>query len=280
MPDFFQLITKWKKQIALFVLLSTIIVAIVVFIIPVKFLALTTGLPTNSAAADKSTIFNTNIQELYSALGSPDDADKIIGTARLDTVYLATAIEFNLTTHYKTEEKGESALLKAAHILKDNTKVSKSEYGEIQVRVWDRDKGLAPVLANAIMEKLATIHQNLQLENNRNILQSLKKTRSELQSETDSLRMKAGTSANEKKSMSPIDFEAKAESLKLYDQLMGQYQVMLDTKPAALIIVEKARPANRPDKPRRAMLIVGSFVLSILFSLLMALFLERRKPVS
>ena len=49
-------------------------------------------------------------------------------------------------------EKGDAASNKAASLLKKNTKVMKSEYGELKVKVWDTDKNLAPQLANAVMD--------------------------------------------------------------------------------------------------------------------------------
>ena len=42
----------------------------------------------------------------------------------------------------------------------------RSEYGELKIKVWDTDKNLAPQLANAILDKLNSIHQSLQAANN------------------------------------------------------------------------------------------------------------------
>ncbi|MBK6936354.1 MAG: hypothetical protein IPH18_05300 [Chitinophagaceae bacterium] len=34
-----------------------------------------------------------------------------------------------------------------------------------------------------------------------------------------------------------------------YEKLIGEYQLMIDSKPPALINVEEAKPSGRPDKP-------------------------------
>jgi hypothetical protein len=120
-------------------------------------------------------------------MGTPDDLDMIVGTAQLDTVYLFVAGEFNLYDHYKVEEQGEAAVLKAAGLLKANTKVIKSDFSELKVKVWDTDKKLAPQLANALMEKLNAIHQSVQNETNVAVLNNLKASREKITFEIDSL---------------------------------------------------------------------------------------------
>jgi uncharacterized protein involved in exopolysaccharide biosynthesis len=52
---------------------------------------------------------------------------------------------------------------------------------------------------------------------------------------------------------------------------------MVDSKPPVLIIVERARPTDWPDKPETLPILAGTFVISLLFSLVLALFLEKRK---
>ena len=65
-----------------------------------------------------------------------------------------------------------------------------------------------------------------------------------------------------------------------YEKLIGEYQLMIDSKPPALIIVEDAKPSGRPDKPDVILAIVAAGVLGFLFSLLAALLLHSRKKIS
>jgi len=186
MPDMFDLFNHWWKQMLAVIIASLLIVGTVTYLKPKKYLSVATAVPASSFASDKSKIFNENIQALYSALGTPDDLDMIVGTARLDTVYLAVTDQFNLYDHFKMQEKGEAARSKAASLLKKNTKVMKSEYGELKVKAWDTDKNLAPQLANAIMEKLKAIHQDLQNAGNLATLQGLISRKEKLQQAADS----------------------------------------------------------------------------------------------
>lgn len=268
MPDIFDLIKHWWKQILAVIITSLLVVGTVTYLKPKKYLSVATAVPASSFASDKSKIFNENIQALYSALGTPDDLDMIVGTAKLDTVYLAVTDQFNLFDHYKIKEKGEAARNKAASLFKKNTKVMKSEYGELKVKTWDTDKNLAPQLANAILEKLKAIHQDLQNAGNLATLQGLMSRKEKLQRMADSTMNSA-----ENKSQ-------RIEQISQYEKLIGEYQLMVDSKPPVLITVEKAKAAAWPDQPKTVQLLAATAVLAFIFSLLAALVLERRKSIS
>lgn len=248
------------------VLLSLLAIGIITFLKPRQYLSVATAVPASSFASDKSKIFNENIQALYSTLGTTDDLDMIVGTANLDTVYLAVTDEYNLFDHYKISEKGTAARTKAALVLLNNTKVMKSGYGELKVKVWDTDKDLAPQLANAIMDKLQAIHQNLQSAGNEATLKGLITGKEKLQRQSDSISVEKKT--------------ALQTQVQEYDKLIGQYQLMVDSKPPVLITVEKAKPSDWPDRPKRLQIMTATAVLSLLFALLAALVLERRKTIS
>lgn len=265
MPDMFDLFKHWWKQLLAVIIASLLIVGTVTFLKPKKYLSVATAVPASSFASDKSKIFNENIQALYSALGTPDDLDMIVGTARLDTVYLAVTDQFNLYDLFKMQEKGEAARSKAASLLKKNTKVMKSEYGELKVKTWDTDKNLAPQLANAIMEKLKAIHQDLQNAGNLATLQGLISRKEKLEQAADSIMNTVENTTRRK------------EQIGQYEKLIGEYQLMVDTKPPVLITVEKAKAAAWPDQPKTVQLLMATAVLAFIFSLLAALVLERKK---
>ena len=267
MPDIIDLIRRWWKQMLAVVLLSLLAVGVITFLQPRLYLSVATAVPASSFLSDKSKIFNENIQELYSTLGTPDDLDRIVGTSTLDTIYLTVTDEFNLFDHYKVSEKGMDARMKAALLLRGNSKVMKSEYGELKVKVWDTDKNLAPQLANAIIDKLQSIHQYLQSAGNETTLQGLITGKEKLQKKLDS----AGA-LTEKRNL------LQAQLLQ-YEKIISEYQLMIDSKPPSLIMVEKARPSSSPDKPRRMQVLIATGAISLFFALFAALIMERRKTL-
>ena len=275
MPDIFYLASRWWKQILSIVILSMLATGTILYLLPAKYLSTTTALPASTYLKDKASIFNNNIQQLYPAMGIPDDLDMIVGTGQLDTVYIAVAKEFNLYDHYKTAEQGEAAVIKAAFLLKRNTKVIKSEFGELKVKVWDTDKNLAPQLADAIINQLQSIHQDIQNSNNISILASLEAGKEKLRAQIEGRSNTrdsgiVGQPANERDIL---------EQVQQYEKLIAQYQLMSDSKSPVLIVVEKARASGWPDKPKKMLWLTATFVLSILFALLLALLLEKRKPI-
>lgn len=261
MPDLFDLFARWWKQILLLPLLSLVVVGVLTFLKPRQYLSVATAVPASSFAADKSAVFNQNIQALYSTFGTPDDLDRILGTAGLDTIYTAVATRFNLYDHYKVKEKGPDAVSKSAALLRKNTKVQKSNYGELKVKVWDTDPQLAPQLANAILEQLSSHHRDLQSAGNEATLDGLRKAREKLMHPADS----AG------------NLLELAERVRQYDQLISEYQLMVDSKPPALLVVERAKKTNWPDRPKTFRVLAATALLSFLFSLLAALLLDRKK---
>lgn len=269
MPDLIDLIARWWRRILVVIILSLLVVGIIAFIKPQQYLSVTTAVPASSFASDKAKIFNENIQALYSTLGTPDDLDMILGTAKLDTLYLFVTDQFNLFDHYKMKEKGSAARTKSAYLLKKNTKVMKSEYGELKVKVWDTDKNLAPQLANAIMERLNTIHAGLQSAGNNAALKGLLKGKTNIEMQLDSISGNDEQIMDRRKSLQD-------QAMK-YKKLISEYQMMVDSKPPVLIVVEEAKPSNWPERPKRIQILVATAVLSFLFALLASLVLERRK---
>lgn len=262
MPDIFDLLRRWWKPVTGVVLLSLLAVGIITFLKPRQYLSVATAVPASSMAADKGRIFNENIQELYSALGYPDDLDKVVGTAALDTVYLAVAAAFNLYDHYKIKDE-ENALLKSARELKSNSTVLKSDYGELKIKVWDTDKNLAPQLANAILANLDALHRDLQNAGNQASLKALEQRLQTIRRTSDS------ATADQK-----IKLLAEAAG---YEKLINEYHVLAEAKPPVLITVEKAKPALHPDRPQRLKIMLATAAFSFLFAILAALAFDSKR---
>ena len=297
MPDIFDLFLRWWKQILSLVIITLIITAIIVFTMPKKYLGVSTALPAPTYASDKAGVFSQNLQVLYPSLGTADDLDMILGTAHLDTVYYAVADELSLADYYGIDKNSGEALQKAASILKGNTRVIKSDYGELKVKVWDGDRNRAADMANAIMQKLQEIHQGVQTANNASMLSKIKEEYAGKLVEYQRLRDSMSAillSYRTVKNPGPIDsvshvnhsgntelLNAKLNSLlqqiQEYEKLINQYELMVNAKPQALVVVERANPPLWPDKPKPRQTLLAAGILSFFFGLLASLILERRR---
>lgn len=280
MPDIFQLIATWKKQILLTVLLSLTVAAAIVFILPEKYMASSTAVPANPVTADKSVIFNDNIRELYSSLGSASDLDMITGTGQLDTIYIAVIKKLDLYSFYSKNDRSESGLLKAAHALKTDTKVTKTEFGELQVRVWCTDNQLGPKLANALMNELASIHQSLLNANNKAIQDALD---TEIGSLKESIgRYSRSVRPHPDTAVSSLQNSAETaqKQLTLYERARSEFSLMAKKNTPALHIVEYARPGDKPDSPKKVLVLIATAIASFFFALWMAVLLDKRQKAT
>jgi uncharacterized protein involved in exopolysaccharide biosynthesis len=278
MPDIVSVIGRRWKLMLILTLAATGVAFIACLMTPRQYLGVTTALPVNSLVGDKARVFNANIEALYAEIGTADELDKIEGTSKLDTIYLAAASNFRLYAHYKMDTTASNAREKAALRLRKNTTISRTGYGELKVKVWDKDNVMAANLANALMQTLNDIHQQLQTENTRTILQRLKEAHAAKQqtlygtgsvSQQDSIaEINAGAT--------PPDKAALASQSQQYSQLISEYELALKSTPKTLLVVEHARPSPWADKPKTAQIVLFAFLASLLFSFLLALFVESR----
>jgi uncharacterized protein involved in exopolysaccharide biosynthesis len=278
MPDIFLLIANRWKQMLLFVLLAVLIAGTIVMLKGRLYLSTATALPSSSFNADKSRIFNENIQSLYSDFGVPDDLDKIVGTAQLDTIYSTVVDQFNLINHYQLPATDVNAKQKAVWQLKERSKVMKSDYGELKVKVWDGNKEMAASMANGIMENLQKFHGILQSANNKNVLMGLKVSIDKLKPAIDSINLLLSGVSIPAGNADVYSARQKVllNQYEQYQKLITQYDMMITANPEALLLVEKAKPALRADKPKRVVTIVVTAFISFLFALLLALVLEKK----
>jgi capsular polysaccharide biosynthesis protein len=277
MPDLFDLFFRWWKQILLLVIVTLITTTITVFLIPKKYLGETSALPATSYATDKGGVFGQNLQTLYSALGTPDDLDMILGTAHLDTVYKSVASQLDLVPYYAIDKADPAGIQKAAMILKKRVRVIKTDYGELRVKAWDGSRNMAANMANAVMDKLQQMHQEVQTANNAMMLSKINEAYMEKKAGymalLDSMRHASDPAFVE---MINVQKSSLLQQMQEYEKLMNQYKLMVAARPQPLVITELATPPITFDKPKQAQIIVGATILSLIFALLVALGLEKR----
>lgn len=276
MPDILSILSRWWKMILGLTLLSSLAALVACWLSPKQYASTATALPGNSSLSDKARIFNKNIQYLYNRLGSPDELDRIEGTAALDTLYIATANDFKLENHYSIKSS-KDALYDAAEELKSKSRISRSAYGELKVKVWDRDRNMAAALANGLFQRLQQLHQQLHQQDNAFVLQKLREDLLERQQQfrqaSDSLRYMEAAYAD----LLTARRNALLQQVQEGEKLVAEYELALSANPPVLVSVESARPSLKPEKPRTVATVLLAAFASALFFFLLALVLESRK---
>lgn len=277
MPDLIEVFIQRWKWITGLTLICTVLAAAVALLRPKEYLSSATALPVNSVVSDKAHLFNNNIEALYSDFGSPDELDRIEGTGALDTLYIALANSFHLPDHYM-EGSLKNGVYTAAMRLKKNSDVSRSAYGELKVKVWDRDPVMAAKLANALMQSIQSLHQHLQNESNMMVLQKIEEDyalrKQQYTQLADSLSRLSGAEAE----LATARKKMMLDQLIQYEQMMAQYKLAVNANPRVLLTVENARPALYPDKPKVLSTVLFVLFGSFLFAFVTALFMQTRKP--
>lgn len=288
MPDLLHVFVKRWKLILAISSIATVVALIFSILSPKKYLSVTTALPVNSMIADKARIFNPNIQFLYSDFGTADELDRIEGTARLDTIFLAASKELHLSNHYGLNET-EDDTYRTAMWLKNNTRINRSSYGELKVKVWDGDPAMAAQLANFLMQRLQELHQHLQSQTNITVLEKIKqqyavkqKELSQLKDNVSNNKIDSGSLRFTVASQGILEtrISVLSEQLSQYERLIGEYELAISANTPVLLIVENARPPLKADKPKVVPIVLFTFFASLLFSFLIGLFIEGRKSLS
>lgn len=292
MPDILSILSRRWRLILWLTLAGAAAALVASLLSPKLYLGQATALPANTALGDKARIFNNNIEGLYSEWGSSDDLERIEGTAKLDTPYIALAKTYRLVAHYGLDSAKPGVLQKAAVRLRKSSLVARSGYGEMQVKVWDKDSTLAATLANALLQTLNDMHSGLQVQNNKAILEKLreeyalkKQLASGIEGQVVQYRTPSGM-VTDSIAQQPnaadalVEQEINGEERRQYAKLIGEYELALKTAPRALLVVESARPQLAPDRPKTARNVLLALLASLFFSFLFALFIDSRKAAA
>lgn len=277
MPDLIGVIIRRWKLIVGLTLLAAALAALITAFRTKEYLSTTTALPANSVTADKARLFNQNIEVLYSDFGTPDELDRLEGTAALDTIYLATVKKLQLAEHYEYGG-GEEGLYKAVLRLRKNSRINRSAYGELKVKVWDKTPAVAAAIANNLMSELQSLHRHLQNEINRVALEQVR----EIYRNALAAKPEASSLIDTLSAPNPgaLGSAPEWQELQRYRQMIREYELALQVNPPVLLIVEHARASLWPDKPDWLLTIGLSFFAGLLLSFLLALLLETRKRMA
>jgi len=221
---------------------------------------------------------------LYSSLGTPDALDKIVGTAKLDTLYAILVDEFDLINNYELAEK-KNPRYHAIEKLKNDTRVIKSDYGELKVKTWHPSPEMASNLSRAFMQQLKIMHQLVQLSNNKKILENIQLAYNEKMKELSGITNNANRiqddSARVQHSVltKTLRTEALVKQIAEYENLINQYNLVITADPEVLVVVENAAVPVKHDRPDYLLTLIATIFISFIFAFLVLLVLEKRRTL-
>lgn len=269
-------VRKWMRPIVAFVLLATVAGALATLTLPRKYLSVATIVPADPSLNDKSFLYGTQVLELKSVYGKEEDLDRLVAAALLDGHLNFLADSFRLAEHYKIGGSPEKARNKSFRQLKKNRNIFKTENGTVKIQVWDTDKKRAAELANALVQRTEQVLSENNKKANTAFLKQLelsiaRKTKQYLEPAVP------GTFSAAERELKELERKNLLSDIESERKTHGQLVNFMEAGNPALVVLEKAYPADLPDKPRPWLWIGASFFASIIFAILLALLAEQLK---
>lgn len=270
-----QVVQRNLRFILLFTIFTMVIATVTVLLIPQYYRSSVRIIAANPALTDKSSLFNENIQTLYSYFGSGDDLDRIIGIADMDTTYKELIDQYQLIDHYNLKNNNlPLSRTKAVQKLKKDISFQRTEQGQLRIICWMKDNKLSADIVNSmvsiVQRKLESIWQNNYRTATSKLNASIRAGEAYYQVLSDSIA-KAGTA---KASLLQKHMENQLDELSQYRKTAASFKLIGATSPAALYVLEPAVPATKAERPDKINSILvaalAGFVFAVLFSLLAA----------
>ena len=341
---------RWKYLVAAALVLAAIISTVVAVRLPNVYSSTAVFLPTSLQGSDPDRLVEGSKLELGTR---PEDLDRVVTIGNSLPLAELMARRFDLYHHYDMGDPGtDLAESNTLHEFSSNLSVVHNERDAIELTFQDSDKKLAAAVANAMVDAIDSVNQQLTLKNRRNVL-GLYQQRSALlgrhyatvRQQLTALRLRYGIFGLEQ-SRSPsnsnlvenesylnravIDTEKELriaesggpgnvaglrralrgltradggnlinleawtrgnDSVSLLANRLSdlqtryvnskaayeQAQTSLGSQISSLYRVQEATPATKKSKPFRALIVAGSVLLTLAFSLLLILLLELYK---
>ena len=262
--DIKEIVIRHRRFLFLAVALPTLTALVVSLIIPKQYLSQTSVLPANSRFSDKSRFTAEEITELYSVFSSGDDLDRLYATARSSPVMMKMVDSFGLIKHYKIKNADEKSREEALRIFRTKCGIFKTEYGEMHVKVTDRDRVLAADIANAMVFQTEKAHQDLYRDYYSTTLKKLESAYTTLQLTEENVL--AGDS-------SKVKLGGPTHQLDYYRRAMTDIRMALLNPPPALVILERAVPSVRAESPKVLINVAATLLVSMFTAFAMVLLL-------
>lgn len=281
-----QIIFKWRKPI----IITTVVVAIAAciitwFFMPDYFKSTVNFYPSNPIMTDRQVLFSQSTGEIeIDYFGTASDVDRILTIANTSSLIDYVINHFKLMEHYDIDSTKEMARYNCKKEFLKNYSAVETEYGAIEVSVWDKNKDTAMHIANHIVETIDQHNKDIIMRDKKLIVNTFKNqvAKKELivTNLTDSIaaQRKAGASAE---MMIVLDskLQSAVDDLNLDRKLLEQNETTLNTDFSTVHITEAAYPALRKDKPVRSLIVIGVTLGTIVFMILLAVITENYRKI-
>ncbi|MBC8173049.1 MAG: hypothetical protein H7X71_04000 [Chitinophagales bacterium] len=277
---------KWRKPIMIVTVLAALASAgFSWFGMPNYYKSAVTFYPSNPVMNDRQVLYSNSLGEIeIDYFGSAGDVDRILTLAHGSPVIDYIINKYHLIGHYGYDSIKELSRYKTKKRWLKNYKAIETEYGAIEIAVWDKDKMLASDIANHIAFTIDNKNKDLIL---RDKLIAIETFEEHIQNEekviatlTDSIEfMKSRGISSEKAMIVDAELKASLDDLNNSRKIVDQYKTSASQNFSTIHITEEAYPAIRKDKPVRSLIVIGATLGAFIFMIILAVITENYKKI-
>ncbi len=262
------LLKQHKKFIFLFTFLITIGTALFLFFIAPEYKSVATLTPLNTQLADKGTLFNPNIKDLYSIFGNGDDIERMESANDWNSIYSAIVKECKLEKEYGIKDADSAIRLqKAINILKKKLYAEPTEKGMLQLIGWSKNPELSKQLVDAFRSKIGLRIQSVFISRYDSAIKNMKLSYDSLRKKYKAAATTSHSPSTPEYQLAQIEVTSITKLLEDNIKITGELEQAKSAVPQILFVLdapEADKTAVRPDKPA---VIIGTFLAALIFSM-------------
>jgi len=277
---------KWRKSILIITIIAALGTAAVSwFFMPNYYKSIVNFYPANPIMTDRQVLYSTTVGEIeIDYFGSAGDVDRILTLANTSSIIDYIINKYHLMEHYGYDSTKTLARYKTKKKFEKNYRAVETEYGAVEISIWDKDKNLAAEIANHIAFTIDN-HNKSMITRDKNVaIQTFKSEISTKEIFNDSLATAIETAIDNNERSELIDqmqaqLESSIKDLNTARSLMKQYETSASQNFSTIHITEDAYPAIRKDKPVRSLIVIGATGGTFLFMLILAVIVENYRKI-
>jgi capsular polysaccharide biosynthesis protein len=262
------LLKQHKKFIFLFTFLITIGTGLLLFFIPPEYKSVATLTPLNPQLADKATLFNPNIKDLYSIFGNGNDIERMEAANDWNSIYSAIVIECKLDKEYGIKDADSSIRIqKAVKVLRKKLYAEPTEKGMLQLIAWSKNPDSSKKLVNAFRSKIGLRIQSVFISRYDSAIKNMKLSYDSLQKKYIAATTSSHSPSTPQYKLAQIEVASITKLLEDNFKITGELEQAKSAVPQILFVLdapEADKTAFRPDKP---IVLLGTFLAALIFSM-------------
>ncbi len=298
-----RILKKWKKSILLFTLVATIFVALFSwFFLDNYFLSYTRFYPVNLAYSDRSAMFSES-GVTVPFYGDKEDANRVLTIAQSADLAQHIINQFQLAAHYDIDTTKQFWRTKVKKEFESNFKVLKTEQGAVEISSLDTDPKLAKEIVEFALKYVDETNKARMNESKRTQMTMFDKQILAQQERATtygdsmaqlgkvyniSVKSQLGSQVVEGNNFDAVQTykvilakqKSTLELLNNMTEIREQIQASLEAGGSSLSIIEAPFEADRKEKPKRSIIVITAFILSLMAGVFGALGVEEYKKIS